>query len=57
MLGGIFVGLALVLQGAYALAAAQASRLLLRTRARALLDRVTGIVLIGLGVKLATERR
>jgi threonine/homoserine/homoserine lactone efflux protein len=56
-LGGIFVGLALVLQGAYALAAAQASRVLLRTRARAMLDRVTGIVLIGLGVKLATERR
>jgi threonine/homoserine/homoserine lactone efflux protein len=57
LLGAIFAGLALVLQGAYALAAAQASRLLLRTRARGMLDRVTGIVLIGLGVKLATERR
>jgi threonine/homoserine/homoserine lactone efflux protein len=57
LLGGIFVLLALVLQGAYALAAAQASRLLVRSRLRRLLDRATGIVLIGLGVKLATERR
>ena len=56
-LGGIFVLLALVLQGAYAVIAAHASRVLLRGRFRAVLDRITAIVLIGLGVRLATEHR
>ncbi|HVC84664.1 MAG TPA: LysE family translocator [Solirubrobacteraceae bacterium] len=56
-LGGIFVLLALVLQGTYAVLAARASRVLLRGRLRTGLDRLTGIVLIGLGVRLATERR
>jgi threonine/homoserine/homoserine lactone efflux protein len=56
-LGAIFTAIALVLQGGYAVAAAAASRLLLRTRVRALIDRVTGVVLIALGVKLATLRR
>jgi len=56
-LGGIFVLLALVLQGTYAVLAARASRVLLRGRLRTALDRLTGIVLIGLGVRLATERR
>jgi threonine/homoserine/homoserine lactone efflux protein len=56
-LGGIFVLLAIVLQGAYAVVAANASRVLLRGRSRTVLDRLTGVVLIGLGVRLATERR
>jgi threonine/homoserine/homoserine lactone efflux protein len=56
-LGVIFTALALVLQGGYAVAAAAASRLLLRPRVRALIDRLTGVVLIALGVKLATLRR
>lgn len=56
-LGGIFVLLALVLQGAYAVLAAHASRVLLRGRFRTGLDRLTGIVLIALGVRLATEHR
>ena len=56
-LGGIFVLLAIVLQGAYAVVAANASRVLLRGRLRTVLDRLTGVVLIGLGVRLATERR
>ena len=56
-LGGIFVSIAVVLQCAYAVAAARASGLLARSRARIVLDRVTGVVLIGLGVRLATERR
>ena len=56
-LGGIFVLLAIVLQGSYAVIAANASRVLLRGRWRTVLDRLTGVVLIGLGVRLATERR
>jgi threonine/homoserine/homoserine lactone efflux protein len=57
LLGAIFTVLALLLQGAYALAAARASRLLLRARVRRALDRVTGAVLIGLGIRLALARR
>lgn len=37
--------------------AAKASGLLMRGRVKAALDRVTGVVLIGLGVRLALERR
>jgi threonine/homoserine/homoserine lactone efflux protein len=56
-LGGIFVSLAVVLQCGYAVAAARASGLLLRGRARRAVDRLTGLVLIALGLRLATERR
>ena len=56
-LGGIFVLLAIVLQGSYAVIAANASRVLLRGRWPTVIDRLTGVVLIGLGVRLATERR
>jgi threonine/homoserine/homoserine lactone efflux protein len=41
----------------YAVAAARASGILQRPRVRRALDRLTGFVLIGLGVRLATERR
>ena len=37
--------------------AAKLSHVLLRGRVRTALDRVTGIVLIGLGLRLATEHR
>jgi threonine/homoserine/homoserine lactone efflux protein len=42
---------------AYAVIAARASGVLRRPRVKAALDRLTGVVLIGLGVRLATERR
>jgi threonine/homoserine/homoserine lactone efflux protein len=57
-LGALFTLMAVVLQGGYALAAAAAAaRVLARGRVRAAIDRLTGLVLIGLGVRLATERR
>jgi len=56
-LGAIFVALAIVLDGVYAVLAARASRRLAGGRVRAWIDRVTGIVLVGLGVRLLTERR
>jgi threonine/homoserine/homoserine lactone efflux protein len=39
------------------LVAARAAQTLMRPRVRAALDRFTGIVLIGLGLRLAVERR
>ncbi len=57
LLGGLFVLMTLVWLCSYALVAAKASSLLQRPRVRTTLDRVTGMVLIGLGLKLATEHR
>jgi threonine/homoserine/homoserine lactone efflux protein len=37
--------------------AARASSVLRRPRVKAMLDRLTGVVLIGLGIRLATEHR
>jgi RhtB (resistance to homoserine/threonine) family protein len=56
-LGAIFVALTLIWLCAYSVAASRASGVLQRPRVRRALDRVTGVVLIGLGVRLATERR
>ena len=56
-LGGLFVLMTVVWLCAYALVAAKASSLLRRPRVKATLDRITGVVLIGLGLRLATERR
>lgn len=56
LLGGIFVLMTLVWLSGYAIAAARASALLRRPAVKAALDRVTGVVLIGLGIRLATER-
>ena len=56
-LGGIFVALGLLWLCAYALIAARASALLRRPRVKAAIDRVTGVVLIGFGVRLALEHR
>ena len=57
VLGTIFVLLTLVWLCAYAVAASRASGVLQRPRVRRALDRLTGVVLIALGVRLAAERR
>jgi RhtB (resistance to homoserine/threonine) family protein len=57
ILGAIFVVMTVVWLLAYTAAAARAAQTLMRPRVRAALDRVTGVVLIGLGLRLAVERR
>jgi RhtB (resistance to homoserine/threonine) family protein len=57
LLGAIFVAMTLGWLCVYALVASKAGGLLTRPRVRTALDRVTGIVLIGLGLRLVTERR
>jgi threonine/homoserine/homoserine lactone efflux protein len=57
VLGGLFAVMTLAWLGGYALMAAKAGGLLTRPRVRASLDRVTGLVLIALGLRLATESR
>lgn len=57
LLGGVFVLMTLAWLSAYALVAARASAVLRRPRVKAWLDRLTGAVLIGLGVRLATAHR
>lgn len=57
LLGGMFVLITFVWLSAYAVAATKASELLSRSRVRATLDRITGVVLVGLGVRLALEHR
>ena len=57
ILGAIFVAMTVMWLLAYTLVAARAAQTLMRPRVRAALDRFTGIVLIGLGLRLAVERR
>jgi RhtB (resistance to homoserine/threonine) family protein len=57
LLGAIFVAMTLVWLCAYALLAVRASATLQRPAVARALERFTGIVLIGLGVRLATESR
>jgi RhtB (resistance to homoserine/threonine) family protein len=57
ILGAIFVVMTVVWLLAYTLVAARAARTLMRPGVRAALDRFTGVVLIGLGLRLAVERR
>jgi RhtB (resistance to homoserine/threonine) family protein len=57
VLGGVFVLMTLVWLSAYSLLAVRASAVLQRPRVRAAIDRLSGVVLIGLGVRLATEHR
>jgi RhtB (resistance to homoserine/threonine) family protein len=57
LLGAIFVAMTLVWLCAYALLAARASATLQRPAVSRALERFTGVVLIGLGVRLATESR
>jgi threonine/homoserine/homoserine lactone efflux protein len=56
-LGGIFVALTVVWLAVYSLAIGQASGLMRRPRVRAILDRVTGVILVGFGIRLAFEHR
>ncbi len=56
-LGSMFVVMTLLWLLAYALVAVRAANALRRPRVKAALDRLTGVVLIGLGLRLATEHR
>jgi threonine/homoserine/homoserine lactone efflux protein len=56
-LGLIFCALTLVWLAGYSVLVARAGEVLRRGRLRRALDGVTGVVLIGLGVRLALERR
>jgi threonine/homoserine/homoserine lactone efflux protein len=57
VLGALFAAITLAWLVAFAVMASKAGGLLTRPRVKAGLDRLTGIVLIGLGLRLATERR
>ncbi|MBV9818754.1 MAG: LysE family translocator [Solirubrobacterales bacterium] len=57
VLGGVFVAMTLLWLCGYAVVAARAARLLQRPRVARAIDGVTGVVLIGFGLRLATERR
>jgi RhtB (resistance to homoserine/threonine) family protein len=56
-LGAVFVSMTLLWLCAYCLIAARAAETLRRPRVKAALDRFTGVVLIALGLRLATEQR
>lgn len=56
-LGAIFVVMTLAWLIAYCTVAARAAETLQRPRVKAAMDRFTGVVLIGLGIRLALERR
>jgi threonine/homoserine/homoserine lactone efflux protein len=56
-LGALFNLFGIVWLSAYALAAARAGDTLRRPRVRAVLDYLSGVVLVGLGVRLALEKR
>ena len=57
VLGGLFVLMTVIWLQAYALVAVKASELLRRPRVSAALDRLSGVILIGFGVRIALERR
>lgn len=56
-LGGVFVLMTMLWLGAYCLLAARAAQTLQRPRVSAALDRLTGTVLIAIGLRVAAERR
>ena len=56
-LGLLFAAMTLVWLSAYAVAVARAGDVLRRPRIRRALDAVTGAVLVGFGLRLATDRR
>lgn len=56
-LGAVFVAMTILWLTLYCIVAARAADALARPRVRAWMDRVTGVVLIGIGLRLATERR
>jgi threonine/homoserine/homoserine lactone efflux protein len=55
-LGLVFCTMTVVWLSAYAVAVAKAGDVLRRSRIRRALDGLTGVVLVGLGLRLATER-
>jgi RhtB (resistance to homoserine/threonine) family protein len=57
MLGGLFVLMTLAWLFAYAQVAVRASALVRRPRVSAAINRVSGVILIGFGIRLALERR
>jgi len=57
LLGALFNAIGIVWLTVYALAAARGRAALRRPRVRAALDYVSGVVIVGLGVRLAFERR
>jgi RhtB (resistance to homoserine/threonine) family protein len=57
LMGGLFVLMTLAYLFMYVLVAARASVLLRRPRVSAAIDRLSGMILIGFGVRLALERR
>jgi threonine/homoserine/homoserine lactone efflux protein len=57
VLGGLFVLMTVAWLCGYALVAVKASAVLRRRRVKAAIDRVSGVILIGFGVRLALERR
>ncbi|MDE3132735.1 MAG: LysE family translocator [Acidobacteriota bacterium] len=56
ILGGIFIAFNVFWMCSYALAAVRLSHLLSRARVKAAIDRVSGLVLVGVGIRLALER-
>ena len=56
-LGAVFVLMTVLWLTAYCLIAARAAATLQRPRVRAAMDRITGVVLIALGLRLALEHR
>jgi threonine/homoserine/homoserine lactone efflux protein len=56
-LGALFNALGLFWLTCYALAAARGRAVLQRQRIRILLDSLSGTILIGLGIRVALERR
>ena len=56
-LGAVFVAMTALWLSAYCLIAARAATTLQRPRVRAAMDRITGVVLIVLGVRVAIEHR
>ena len=55
-LGAVFVAMTIAWLALYCIVAARAADALQRPRVRAWMDRVTGVVLIAIGLRLATER-
>ncbi len=56
-LGGVFVVMTILWLSIYCLIAARAAQTLQRPRVSAALDRITGTVLIAIGLRVATEHR
>ncbi len=56
MLGAIFIAFNVFWMCSYALAAVKLSHVLSRRRVKAVIDRVSGFVLVGVGIRLAIER-